>query len=379
MANNRLPVDSGRTPHSMKPSNLARVVGGVLLSTAVLGLWAMSFSTASRAEIVPAITENSVPQLKVQYPPYPVFTTLAAIRAAYPPGATNVWVDQLSNYGGYDKAFFTDVQPLPGCGSCYTEPLGYTWVGQFVQISPYCLYANGSIVSPIGYTLGGVAGDPICPSRLTCPASYTLTGDGMCWAPDRCPVEPLTPLPDDACTQSLEAGRGQDINGACPALTDEMQRQERCLADKITALNIPYNGPTAGVRTAAYQAHLLQIWNNLIKIDRLPPAQQQLCTARYAELNQEKSAHGLTYKPGADSEHVEGRAIDISKDTVNQALHAVITNPNFIDLPANTDVWGFTDYLYSSTWNPSLSSGGGCSLYWAGRFKKPDIVHFEVR
>lgn len=173
-----LPVAAVRTHRRLDLSVLARLVGSILTLAAVIGLSTVGFSTASRAETVPAVMETSVPQLKLSIYPYPVYASMAAIQAAYPPGETNVWVYQLSNYGGYDKAFYTDVHPLPGCVNCYTEPLGYTWLGQFVQISPYCLYDDGNIVSPVGYTSVGTL--QFHPSRERCRLRNAHTGYADC-------------------------------------------------------------------------------------------------------------------------------------------------------------------------------------------------------
>lgn len=127
-----LPVYFGRSYFEPKTTS-ARTHGKSSSAIIVLGLLALSFSTNSRAETIPAVTESSVPQLRVHPPEMngPVwsastlFNSMAAVQAAYPPGENNGWTYQLSNYGDSDSAFWTDVQPLPGCGNCYTEPLLY--------------------------------------------------------------------------------------------------------------------------------------------------------------------------------------------------------------------------------------------------------------
>lgn len=48
----------------------------------------------------------------------------------------------------------------------------------------------------------------------------------------------------------------------------------RCFADKIAATNaiaypaIPYSGPTATIRNPAYQAHLQNVWDKMIELNK---------------------------------------------------------------------------------------------------------------
>jgi hypothetical protein len=64
----RIPVP-GEYTSNLKLSILACLVGNVPSVTVVFGLLAVGFSTASRAETVPAVTEASIPQMRVNYPP----------------------------------------------------------------------------------------------------------------------------------------------------------------------------------------------------------------------------------------------------------------------------------------------------------------------
>src|SRR5574340_1063997 len=68
---------------------------------------------------------------------------------------------------------------------------------------------------------------PPCPTPVvnpTVPYSYNLN-NGMCEREQQCLVDPLPELPeDDLCAQSLEKGRGVDVDGKCPPPSDELTR-----------------------------------------------------------------------------------------------------------------------------------------------------------
>ncbi len=180
----------------------------------------------------------------------------------------------------------------------------------------------------------------------------------------QCPIAPLQPLPNDPCTQSLEAGNGVDSTGTCPELTPEMKQQAQCLADKITSLGISYPGPTATIRTSAYQAHLREIWEKLIELKKLKdPAVIQACASRKAEIETHKLSHGLTDRPAvSNSRHESGNAIDIGRDVVHELINRV-----------TTDTSGVQDYINSPFTNPPA-----CNLQWGGRFRQYDWVHFQL-
>lgn len=331
-----LPVYFGRSYFKPKTTS-ARTHGKSSSAIIVLGLLALSFSTNSRAETIPAVTESSVPQLRVHPPEIngPVwsastlFNSMAAVQAAYPPGENNVWAYQLSNYGDSDSAFWTDVQPLPGCGNCYTEPLGYTWTGQLRQISKYCRYGNGDIVSAIGYTLGGGNGDPICPSRLGCPpppppstTPYTLMGDGTCWRPDPCPVPPLTDMSDPVALGFESGNRWRP-----DLLTPDYQTRLSCVQNGITAAGGTYANGSA-YRPTQYQRHLFEIVNkdrelNPRYMDAHPECQVLRATISAEMRGHQLSSGQLVATPGT-SRHESGTAFDITPSGLSSAQLNVI-------------------------------------------------------
>ncbi len=204
----------------------------------------------------------------------------------------------------------------------------------------------------------------------------------------KCPVDPLPPLPkDDLCAQSLEAGRGSDINHACPSLIPEMQKQADCLAAKIRqlALSSPYTGPSATIRNAAYQKHLREVWDKSIEIEEkdMTDEQELACATIIADVDNQKRQHHIKYGPsnkGNEAPHVLGRAIDIPSDVVD-ALKKRVTNTTFVTFTncilcipiAVTTVNDVQDYINNATVNPPA-----CNLKWGGRFKTADPVHFQL-
>ena len=226
------------------------------------------------------------------------------------------------------------------------------------------------------------------PTSCTCSTGYAPdVAKTSCVPVVTCPIDPLPGLPkDDLCAQSLEAGRGKDINNACSSkLLPEMQKQAQCLADKIHALDQPYTGPSATVRTAAYQQHLLEVWNKVIEIEdkELSDEQELACAAVIADAENEMDWHKIKSDPsnkGDAAPHVRGKAIDIPTDVVD-ALKARVSNTTFVTFTgcifcipiAITTIGDVQDYVNSATVNPPA-----CNLKWGGRFKRIDDVHFQL-
>lgn len=180
----------------------------------------------------------------------------------------------------------------------------------------------------------------------------------------QCPVPDLKDKPTDACSVALEAGRGLPIPAtACPTpsvMTDP--KGEACLRDKLAVLGIPYSGPTATIRTAAYQAHLRDVWDrNEDHKNITDPAERQACAAKRAIVENERNTiHGLVYRPADESEHLTGKSFDISKTTAD-TLKATMQQ-------AGRSVFGL------------LRSPPPCTLTWGGDYliSTPDPVHFEL-
>lgn len=198
-----------------------------------------------------------------------------------------------------------------------------------------------------------------------CPAGEQFVGPPPGTCQSTCPIAPLAPIADP-CAQSLEAGRGVDVNGACPSLTPTMQQAAQCLANKITSLGISYPGPEATIRSTAYQSHLKEIWTKDIALKALAdPAVIQGCATRRAEISAELTNHHLTARPAnpSSSKHETGEAVDVGTGVAK----ALIEN-----VPAGTS--DVEDYINSATVNPPP-----CNLRWGGRFQNPyDPVHFEL-
>jgi hypothetical protein len=221
------------------------------------------------------------------------------------------------------------------------------------------------------YSIGVLAGGCLPgrrPKETVPPESFFAEPWGCEALP--CPVPPLKPLPpDDYCAQSLEAGKGKDVYGACSiALTPATQQQAQCLANKIGALNIPYDGPESTVRSPAYQAHFKEIWENSAWLDAIEeqgdPAVIQACAARRAEVASHMGYHGIVGEPAkSDSNHLSGQAIDVASSVVQQMMAAVGTEWSDVQ-----------DYVRSNQVNPPA-----CNLTWGGRFRRYDPVHFQLQ
>lgn len=234
---------------------------------------------------------------------------------------------------------------------------------------------------------------PACPAHASgtpcaCDVGYEFDASGTSCV-STCPVDPLPqpPFPaSDTCSNSLEQGAGVDVNNACATeLTPDMQAGAQCVADKIHALAIPYTGPSATVRTAAYQNHLLDVWNKSkeIKNKKLSDAQKQACAAVIVNVDSEMARHGIDSPPSSSGNvapHVLGRAIDIPMDVVN-AMMAQVTNTTVV-IPVNCFLFCMTipvyigdvqDYVNSATVNPPA-----CNLNWGGRFIPYDPVHYQL-
>jgi hypothetical protein len=226
---------------------------------------------------------------------------------------------------------------------------------------------------------------------------YTLDPGGLtCSRPDKCTVDPISDLPkDDLCAQSLNKGLGKDVDGKCPELDARMtgaDGQLQCFANKIAATSawpsIPYSEPTAKYRNAAYQAHLLDIWNKMIELNNLSdPAKVSACQSLRDKVIAEKGcntddgcsgecvagSHCIRSTPATFSNHTKGTAFDVPKDTINGLLGALTPLPPEPMLPQKK-------LQRQREWVASwLAKPSACNLIWGGSFNDPpDFVHFQL-
>ena len=215
----------------------------------------------------------------------------------------------------------------------------------------------------------------------------------MCERPAQvtCPIDKFPDINDsDACTKSLEEGKGKDVDGECEPLDPEIVKQEQCLAKKIRALGIAYTEPSATVRTVAYQQHFVNLWEwHEVKIPLgqsiWTDAEKQECAPMVAKVEAEWKKHVLDGAPsnaGPDAPHVLRKAIDINK-SIPKAMGAAVNKTTFL-VPFPTYcflclpeypvyIGDVQDYVNSPLVNPPA-----CKLRWGGRFRKYDPVHFDL-
>jgi len=168
-------------------------------------------------------------------------------------------------------------------------------------------------------------------------------------------------------TLRLENSKGSDL-ALLPAAAEGLA----CLKRKTTGVHV-----SGGTRTVAYQAHLREIWDTLIKLDALvDPVEIKACKPFRDKVLAEKggcsdnSGHCLDFQPAKDSKHTIGKAFDVSKVTIATLLLKLRPIP---PLPltraqqAQADVKLIADFL---------AKPAACSLNWGGSFG--DFVHFSV-
>jgi hypothetical protein len=224
------------------------------------------------------------------------------------------------------------------------------------------------------------------------PPNAINPSNGKCELP--CPVLPLNNPPfSDACSTSLEKGKGVDVDNKCGELTDDMKKAAACIEKKINALSTPkinYPGPSATIRTAEYQNHLREIWDKSSQLNTIMnsvvfTAETKLsCVQRKADMDTHKTLHKLKAEPssaGKEAPHVERRAIDVpeavAKALINQVtLYSTIYSTVNGKLKAKRVVVSTVeDYIHSATVNPPACDS---NLRWGGLFKKYDPVHFQL-
>jgi len=224
-----------------------------------------------------------------------------------------------------------------------------------------------------------------------------ITGTS-CASAASCPVDKLTTPPFiDACSTSLEQGKGVDVNNACGTLREpDMAEAASCIATKINAAltdarsAFRYTNPSATIRTTAYQNHLLEIWDKSQRLNTImnsvvyTPETKQACAPRYVDVNNEITAHGIDSAPspsGRAAPHVEHRAIDIPRRVAKALIDQVTTYTttytivNGQRVPTRTIASDVEDYMHSATDNPPACDS---HMSWGGRFDPIDRVHFQL-
>ncbi len=291
---------------------------------------------------------------------------------------------------------------------CFPSWSGLGWMGSRSVCPPNstgtpatnptsCTCNDPSVSDPTAYVPDSAGTSCVpsaaCPAHASgtpcaCDTGYKFDAAGTSCV-SACTVDPLPKPPppfSDACSNSLEKGKGIDVDNACAAgLTPDMKDGAQCVADKIHALAIPYNGPSATVRTAAYQDHLLAIWKKWKEIQKkvVSDVDKQACASVIANVDDEMKWHRIDSTPSSSGNlapHVLGRAIDIPRDVIDAMMAQVTTPPTIVKAclfctPFMSPASDVQDYINSATVNPPA-----CNLQWGGRFKnpRPDPVHIQL-
>jgi len=196
-------------------------------------------------------------------------------------------------------------------------------------------------------------------------------------------VPDLTPLPqDDLCAQSLELGHGVDVNGACPQVSDALTKELQCFSNKIATTNalarppIPYAGPTATIRNVAYQAHMQEVWDTFIRLNKPENRSNESCQSLREKIVTEKGCgtqgHCIKYRPATFSNHSTGTAFDVSQSAIDGLVRELTPLP-----PAPMTLAQQLQFQRSAIagW---LANPATCTLIWGGSFQDPDIFHFQL-
>lgn len=280
----------------------------------------------------------------------------------------------VGNWPNTSSPFFTNDYP-PGQGYaggiCYASqngggPIGFGLWKRYTDCPKGGQVDDATVATPMCS----------CPAGWMFPPGGPVPGGPVC-VPNTCPVEPLTPIdqlqpngPDVLpLTQLLERTRGADL-----ALTPETETARQCLIGKASGAGVTVR-TTSGTRTIAYQKHFIEIWNKMMEHNNYEddPVVWEACRSRREEIIAEKGcsssqgcigactpgSHCIRAEPATDSRHPDGRAFDVSMDTIN----GLRTN-----LAARQPPQSISELLTSTP---------ACSLTWGGGFNNPDDVHFQ--
>ena len=237
-------------------------------------------------------------------------------------------------------------------------PVGVYLLSCYVRQTLQCIetFAGGVGIAGGAQMHAGVIGIKGHPNPFQRAEVYLLADVSPPIA-DKCPIDPPIGPGTDACSLSLEAGGGKDVNGVCKcAEVVADPAGAPCLADKLRLSGIPYSGPTSTVRTPSYQAHLADVLKKYFEHQWLitDPASYELCTANRAAAKLEYDKHGIDYPPVGES-HNNGTAFDIpvaAADILKKRGGKKYVRLLLNDLPP-------------------------CNLKWGGDWYNPDKVHFQ--
>lgn len=151
---------------------------------------------------------------------------------------------------------------------------------------------------------------PICPANfdkldertaVTGADGYT-TSLPICQARQPCPVKPLLPITDTEA-QKHESGQ-YSKNPDLIHISDEVRTGALCIQQKQQGAKI-----SSGFRPQMYQDHLQEVWD---KWEILKPNKTEACREIRADVANHINQHQMRRRPGANSNHPSGKAVDIS-------------------------------------------------------------------
>lgn len=172
-------------------------------------------------------------------------------------------------------------------------------------------------------------------------------------------------------TLELERTRGAGL-----ALLPDAQAGVNCVL-----LKEPGTVITGGTRTLAYQAHLKEVWDKSVELNKEINLKNKACQPLRDKVEAEKGCNGghcITYPPATNSNHPKGTAFDVSKTNIKGLLDKLRPPlPLPPKLPLTEAQQHQADIKLMADW---LASPAACNLVWGGSFTNPgpDIVHFQL-
>jgi hypothetical protein len=192
----------------------------------------------------------------------------------------------------------------------------------------------------------------------------------ICPVPDLRDVKDIPPNDPDVLPLTLEL---EQTRGAGLALLPAAQAGVDCIKRKESGAVI-----TSGTRTLAYQAHLKEIWDKSVILNKQKdPAIRKACQPLRDKINTEKGCpdgHCIVSPPATNSNHPKGTAFDVSRVTINGLLLrlAPLLPPN---PPLTPQQQVQADIKLIADW---LATPASCNLVWGGGFQPIDEVHFQI-